>query len=229
MITESRIWINIGASDQRRNADIRTKIKGKWLVFGETAELNLFRDLINTLVEEGDLRAAKIARKDPEHDPFPYKDCVLYVFTSDDGDEKQRTFERLRQIVLEPASWKSEQDTARDWQPDGKLRQERVVAKKRKLLQATTSTDQPQPPARIFVSHSSKDRESANTTVDALEQAGFRVGLRRETFRPAAIMTKRSYPPSNPDWRCCLSCRRAQANHAMSNGNWNWQAKKVAA
>ena len=33
--------------------------------------------------------------------------------------------------------------------------------------------DGPATPARMFVSHSSKDREAANTIVDAVEQAGF--------------------------------------------------------
>jgi len=90
MIYKDTTWINIVPTDPGERDRRAAAVTGKWLCFGPTEELHLFPPLLEKLVQKGELRLMKIARKDPVTDPFPYKECVMCVFTSDDQDEIER-------------------------------------------------------------------------------------------------------------------------------------------
>ncbi len=140
---------------------------------GPTEELHLYKDLLHTLVEEGELLAAKIARKDPKTDPFPHKPCGLYVYTSGDRTEIEQVRTRLIDIGLTPSQWKSEIDTRIDWEADGKLYQEAEIVKAKKQLQiASSQSDRPRlaTPKHVFISHASHDDYVATAIVDYLER-----------------------------------------------------------
>lgn len=132
MIRESRSWIDITATDHPAR---RAMIEGKWLCFGPTREMHLYRDLLHSLVEDGTFLAAKIARKDPKTDPFPHKDCVICVFTTGEREDRARVEGKLKEIGLNPASWKSDQETRDDWTPRGKLALEAGVVQGKKHLE----------------------------------------------------------------------------------------------
>ena len=84
MILQNDYWYDILPTTKGKG-----RIEGKWLFF--TSKLHALTEDLDRLVEGGQIRAAKIARKLPAHDPFPEKACVLCVFTSDDPEEKQRS------------------------------------------------------------------------------------------------------------------------------------------
>lgn len=166
MIWEDEVWINIFPS---RAPGPPSRIAGKWLCFGPTLEMHLYRDLLDTLVEEGEFPAVKIARKHPEHDPFPHKDCVVCVFTTAHEADIQRTWHRLRNIGLQPTSWKSEAKTEEDWRPAGRLALERRVVEERRHL-ADRAFD-------VFISKNSEDLGPARTVHDFLTSNGLKVFL----------------------------------------------------
>jgi hypothetical protein len=141
MYIEDQQWIGIFPTDTFRKSKDASEITGKWLCFGQTKELHLYKELLNTLVEEGTLRAVNIARKDPRFDPFPHKEGVICVYTSDDEDEKLNVKLRLTSIGLMPSIWKSEVQTRADWGPSGKLTQEAIIVQRK--LQLGIQTDSP--------------------------------------------------------------------------------------
>jgi len=139
MIYKDAIWINIVPTDPEERERRCAPVRGKWLCFGPTAELHLFPPLLEKLVQRGILRSVKIARKDPATDPFPYKECVMCVYTSDDKDEVARVKKELRQIGLQPSVWKSELETIKDWGLDGVLLLEKEIADRRREVSGAVS------------------------------------------------------------------------------------------
>lgn len=127
MILQNKVWTKLVGTDHEARAP---RIAGKWLCFGPTQEMHLFRDLLHKLVEDGTLLAAKIARKDPETDPFPHKDCVICVYTTAERDEIERASRKLKEIGLNPSAWKSEADTKADWTSQGKLKLRRTSSRR---------------------------------------------------------------------------------------------------
>jgi len=132
MITEDSVWIHIVPSDPAARQRAGSDVDGKWLCFGPKEHLHACCDSLNRLVEQGALRAAKIARKDPRTDPFPNRECVLCAYTSSDPEEKKAVAKRLREIGLRPARWKSEAETLWDWSPGGKLHREWQATRRRR-------------------------------------------------------------------------------------------------
>jgi len=129
MIMQNEIWIDIIPSMGTPAVD------GKWLYFGPTAELHSMVDRLNRLVEEGNLDAAKIARKLPNIDPFPDKPCVLCVFTSNDDTSKSHAKKLLKdEFGINVSTWKSDLQTFADWAPDGWLKIESEINKLRKQI-----------------------------------------------------------------------------------------------
>ena len=110
------------------------KIGGKWLIFGRKEELHLYIGLLNTLVEEGVLIAAKIANKAPRIAPLSREDCVICVYTSANEEEKEETRRRLVRIGLRPYAWKSEEKTSKGWFPGGKWTPAHETAEKKPEL-----------------------------------------------------------------------------------------------
>jgi hypothetical protein len=130
MIRENAVWINILPRDTILR-EVHKLVSGKWLCFGSKDDLQKYIPLLNKLVESGVFQAAKISRKDPAADPFPHKDCVLCVFSSDDPREKASVYAKLRELGLHPKIWKSNIDTLLDWQPGvGALALEREATAK---------------------------------------------------------------------------------------------------
>jgi hypothetical protein len=182
MIQENAVWLNFLPSeyDARQVSD---QISGKWLCFGSKKELHLYSALLDKLVEEGIFRAAKLAKKDPQTDPFPHKDCVLCIFTSDSADEKTRVYDKLRDIGLRPKHWKSNLDTLLDWEPGaGELSLERDIVRKKRGIQKpehdrTSQLESEQlayAPKTLFVSYRRED--SAGSTGRLCDQIRTRHG-----------------------------------------------------
>jgi hypothetical protein len=170
VIREDAAWFTILQS----KSPPAVPIAGKWICFGPTPELHLYKDLLNTLVEEGEFLAAKITRKDPLTDPFPHKRCALCVYTTDDKTEIERARTRLVEIGLTPSEWKSELDTRLDWEVDGKLRQEAAIVTA-KLRMRTAPTLKPLPSnstAKVFISHASQELYVATGIAEYLEEHG---------------------------------------------------------
>ncbi len=119
MILQNNYWFTIVPS-QRTNSD--KSIAGKWLFFAETAVLQGWLEEFDHLVEIGTFRAAKVARKLPNYDPFPDKPCVLCVFTSAKSAEKEKVKKALKKhFNISVSIWKSNLQTQEDWQTDGWL------------------------------------------------------------------------------------------------------------
>lgn len=117
-------------------------IDGKWLYFGDTKKLHALLDDLNTIVESGDLPAAKIARKIPGIDPFPEKQCVLCVFTSNDKTEKERIKNLLKtKLGISVKVWKSEEQTRRDWEEGGWLKVQSEISKLRRVIESGKVSD----------------------------------------------------------------------------------------
>lgn len=134
MIILGSNWITIIPSHLKEFREKAKRIAGKWLIFGPKEELHLYIELLDVLIEEGKFIAALISSKIPEKDPFPHKECVIFIFTSGDKAEIDKAKWELKQIDLHPSVWKSDEETARDWLSGGKLRLEReIIRKKRKL------------------------------------------------------------------------------------------------
>jgi len=179
VIRRGKYWIDILPSTAPK-----AEFAGKWLCFGATEDLHAYVDLLDTLIEDGKLPGAKIARKDPSDDPFPHKPCVLCVFTTGDKTEVERVRGELVSIGLHPSRWKSEVETRVDWVEGGALRQEAAIVKKRRAMAAQRmppsdhvdrrgdSPSPARPVARdIFISHAAADKEIAGELCDVLEGA----------------------------------------------------------
>lgn len=136
MIMQDTYWIYIIPSDPGRQTEVSRAVKGKWLCFGPTSELHLYRRLMDRFVEDGTFLEVKIALKDPQSDPFPHKECVMCVFTASDEQEKNHTARRLKEIGLSPVAWKSDEKTVADWLPGGRLAMEAEVVRETKGLGA---------------------------------------------------------------------------------------------
>jgi hypothetical protein len=120
MILQDDHWFDILPSHRRT-----TRAEGKWLHFGPTATLHSWLDRLDALVETDRLLAAKIARKLPGIDPFPDKPCVMCIYTASDAASKSSAKQILNEALkIDVTVWKSDAQTAEDWQPDGWLRLE---------------------------------------------------------------------------------------------------------
>ena len=103
MIIRGMHWFDVIPSG-RRSRDV----DGKWMIFGPTAEFHGHLEGLDQMVEAGEIKAAKIARKLPGFDVFPEKPCVICVFTADDEAEKSAVKALLqKRLGLTPSSWKS--------------------------------------------------------------------------------------------------------------------------
>jgi hypothetical protein len=126
MIVKDRIWYDVVPVDMDRTMEL---VDGKWLYFGETAELHAMLKGLDELVEAGEILAAKVARKLPDFDPFPDKPCVLCVYTSDDPIEKERVKALLSErLGVSVRIWKSELQTMLDWEEGGLLQLQAELA-----------------------------------------------------------------------------------------------------
>jgi hypothetical protein len=138
MIFQDQYWYDIIPSSGYE----LEPIDGKWLYFDNTQKLHALLDGLNTLVESGDIPAAKIARKIPEVDPFPNKQCVLCVFTSDINSEKERIKNLLKvKLGISVNVWKSEEQTRSDWQEGGWLKVQSDILRIRRGIEAGSVTD----------------------------------------------------------------------------------------
>ena len=176
MITVDKFWINIIPSDKTGRWGSSGGIDGKWLVFGPREELHLYQELLNKLVEEGTFKKIKIAVKDPAHDPFPHKECVMCVFTSSDDNERAEVARHLREIDLNPVEWKSEKSTIADWRDDGKLYlQDQINKEKKKLRRNSPPIQNPKNlSGHVFISYSNNDCKVAGEVCSALEACGYK-------------------------------------------------------
>ena len=73
MIYQNAVWYDILPDDLIWDDDIA----GKWLYFDDTRKIHALLEDLDRLVEAGAIKAAKVARKLPEFDPFPENPCVL--------------------------------------------------------------------------------------------------------------------------------------------------------
>jgi hypothetical protein len=120
------------------------QVRGKWLFFGESAKVNELMPTIDALVESGELQGALISRKPMDEDPFPHKDHVLCIYTTDD----QAEIENARRLMVEklglaPALWKSDAQTFADFSPEGWLKIESLILEIRKDIadESTITSD----------------------------------------------------------------------------------------
>ena len=177
MILDNPFWYSIIATEPRSN---QSPIAGKWLCFGPKEELHLYRDLMNTLVEDGTFRAVKLARKDPKTDLFPHKDCVMCIFTSDEEVEIAHVQKRLKEIGLNPVVWKSEDETHADWEVTGKLHLEAEIVRKKKqlgLAESKTAEENKIDGFDVFLCHNSSDKPLVRSLATQLKERGFSVWL----------------------------------------------------
>lgn len=140
MIIKSPVWFDVVPTKQRAtNAEI-----GKWLYFGEKALLHGWLPRLDELIEAGELRAAKVSRKDADSDPFPHKPCVVCVYTTDTEKEKAHAKRVLaREFGVEVTTWKSDAQTSRDWAEDGWLRIESQITEIKRALARGELPDAP--------------------------------------------------------------------------------------
>jgi hypothetical protein len=141
MIREDQVWYNVTPKDYAStDAEI-----GKWLYFGEKNVLHSWLPRLNELVEAGELRAAKISRKDPRWDPFPHKPCVLCAFTANDEQEKTRVKRLLAiEFGIDVSTWKSDAQTLRDWDEYGWLQIESQITNLKRRMAAGDVPDTPE-------------------------------------------------------------------------------------
>jgi len=153
MIRENDIWYEIVLSPHNLDDGVKTilsRITGKWLYFGPTVDLHALIPAIDKLVEAKQIRAAKIAKKHPQHDPFPHKPCVLCVYTSDDADEQRAAKHLLREeLEISVSAWKSDKQTRQDWREDGLLRIEYELTSLQRRLQTGLITEKSEANVRI--------------------------------------------------------------------------------
>lgn len=177
MIIEDPYWYHIRPSRPRPEISA-VPTEGKWLCFGPKEEMHLYLELMNTLVEDGTFRSVKLARKDPEFDLFPHKDCVMSVFTSGGESEMARVKSRLIQIGLNPVAWKSEVETIIDWTETGKLQLEAEIMMKKKQLSSNSSAEEYHRSSiqfDVFLCHNSSDKPMVLRLAEALRNRGLSV------------------------------------------------------
>jgi len=137
LILQNGYWYDIVPTTKGKG-----RIDGKWLFFDETKKLHALAEDLDRLVEAGQIRAAKIARKLPTHDPFPEKQCVLCVFTSDDPEEKETVKALLQsEFGINVTAWKSEQQTKRDWEEGGWLQLQATSNQLKRAIETGLVTD----------------------------------------------------------------------------------------
>jgi hypothetical protein len=173
MIKEDLYWYNIIPS-QLPVLDDCVNV-GKWMCFGSKEVMHLYIDLLNTLVENGSFRSVKISKKDPKHDLFPHKECVICVFTSDDETEKAHVQKHLKEIGLDPKEWKSDKQTHIDWSEKGKLFLEAEIIKKKKRLSTKTKTTKKT--IDTFLCHNSSNKPIVKELGTILQNRGITVWL----------------------------------------------------
>jgi hypothetical protein len=123
---------------------VSAKVRGKWLFWGEGEKLAELIPKIDALVEGGELLGALVSRKTPGKDPFPHKDHILCVYTTDAKDNIERAREvMVAKLGLVPVLWKSDAQTFSDFKPGGWLKLESLIADIRKDLsdKATITSD----------------------------------------------------------------------------------------
>jgi hypothetical protein len=138
MILQNDYWYDIlPSSDYGKDP-----IDGKWLYFDETKKLHALLDDLDALVESGGIKAAKIARKIPGIDPFPEKQCVLCIFTSNNKTEKEKVKGLLKaRLNISVSVWKSDEQTMRDWAKGGWLQVQSEISKIRRDIEAGKIAD----------------------------------------------------------------------------------------
>ena len=120
MIWRTNYWYEIWPLDYEERPG---RTAGKWLYFGEKDILHSYVKKLNQYVESGELRAAKVAMKHPDYDPFPEKYCVMCIFTTGSKEHKDNTKAFIKEkFRIEPAAWKSEEQTEKDWSSEGWLK-----------------------------------------------------------------------------------------------------------
>ena len=145
MILQNDYWYDILPTTKGKG-----RIEGKWLFFDETSKLHALAEDLDRLVEGGQIRAAKIARKLPAHDLFPEKPCVLCVFTSDDPEEKETVKALLQsEFGIDVTAWKSEQQTKLDWQKGGWLQIQAASNQLKRAIEAGLVTDKHEAQQRL--------------------------------------------------------------------------------
>jgi hypothetical protein len=147
MIYQSPYWYDIVPSSGAR----RGEIAGKWLYFDKTEKLHQLLGDLNAIAESGRIRAAKVARKLPEVDPFPEKECVLCIFTSSDKEEKETVKKLLKdELGISVSVWKSDEQTIRDWEEGGWLRVQADISKIRRDIEAGRVEDVQSAQSRVL-------------------------------------------------------------------------------
>lgn len=147
MILQNDYWYDIVPTTKGEG-----RIDGKWLFFDETKKLHTLAEDLDRLVESGQIRAAKIARKLPAHDPFPEKPCVLCVFTSADPEEKETVRALLQsEFGINVTAWKSEQQTKRDWEEGGWLQLQFESNQLKREIEAGLVTNQHEAQQKLSV------------------------------------------------------------------------------
>ena len=146
MILQNNYWYDVVPTVHEAG-----KIDGKWLFFGETKKIHYMLGALDELVESGQIRGAKVARKLPGIDPFPEKPCVLCVYTSEDSKEKEAVKQLLqRELGIEVKSWKSDEQTRRDWEEGGWLQLQYESNQLRRDIEAGRVTDEYTARTKLF-------------------------------------------------------------------------------
>lgn len=120
MIQVGTIWTYIFAPD------VKNKFAGKWVY---EAGANFFRKIspqLDQLADRGLINMAKFANKDPRWDPCPYiENSVLCIYTREPRDESIRQLIK-KKLGLWTDVYKTEEQTAMEWRPGGKLYEDYV-------------------------------------------------------------------------------------------------------
>ncbi len=120
MIQVGTIWTYIFAPD------VKNKFAGKWIYEDKAENFRKIAPALDELANSGLINMAKFANKNPQWDPCPYyKNSVLCVYTQVPRDDK------IRQLIKEKLNmwtetYKTEEQTAMEWQPGGKLYEDYV-------------------------------------------------------------------------------------------------------
>lgn len=120
MIQVGTVWTYIFAPD------VNNKVAGKWVYEGDA---DFFRELLpklNELANSGFINMAKFANKNPTNDPCPYiKHSVLCVYTLSPHDDSVRQTIKEK-LSLWSETYKTEEQTKKEWNPGGELYEEYI-------------------------------------------------------------------------------------------------------
>lgn len=117
MIAEDNVWV---WSYNKENEFQDKDSCGKWTLTGTVDYFLSVFGSIDELVNKGDIHMAKFShRKHLFYDSLPYNDPVLCIYADD--LTKDRTYDLLQELGIEPEEWKYDSDTKKDWEKGGKL------------------------------------------------------------------------------------------------------------